>query len=276
MENAQFGRFYELQIADLLIRDLDIAFQVTKTLDKEPNTLELVVYNLNPEHQQQLQSTKNPVVQLEAGYKSNSGVIFLGDVREVGSQYQRPDWVTTLSSGDGEQAMKFDRINKSFVNGSTLKTVLTELGKAMPSIGIGNLNEALAQAKIPGAGTDQFINGVTVSGNASRELDRIVRSAGFEWSIQNKKFQILEAGKALATEAVLLTPGTGLIGSPTIDSDGILNFVALLNSDILPGKQVRIVSTLIDGFFRVERATYSGDLSGTDWYVQCEAKLLGL
>lgn len=267
-----YDRFFELQVANIIIRELDIIFRAVRTLKKEPNTLELTIFNLNEEKRSQLQETKDPVVQLDAGYADKHGVVFLGDVREVNSIYQKPAWVTVLSSGDGEKATQFDRINKSFRKGTNLQNVISEISKAMPDIGPGNLLKLAASGKLPGGGSDNFINGITVSGNASREMDRIVRSAGLEWSIQDKKFQLLKAGGFLQTEAVVLTPDSGLIGSPTIGNDGILTFTALLISDIIPGKQLEIQSDLVDGRFRAERCEYLGDFAGNDWYVVGEAK----
>jgi hypothetical protein len=270
-----YDRVYKLQVDDIVINDLDIDFSVTKTLKKEPNTLHLTIINLNPEHIKQLQEAKDPVVQLEAGYASRSGVIFLGDVRDVDSEYVKPNWITTLESGDGEKATQFDRINKSFRAGTDLPTVLQEVAKSMGGIGFGNLKQLAFAGTLPG-GSKNFPNGVTVSGNSAREMNRLVRSAGLEWSIQDKKFQLLEAGKTLQTKAIVLTPSTGLIGSPTISNDGILYFTSLLNSDILPGRQLIVKSAQINGRFRVERCTYEGQTDGQPWYVNGEAKELKL
>jgi hypothetical protein len=270
-----FDRVYKLRVDKIETDSLDITFRVSKTLKTEPNTLELTIMNLNPDHRQQLQETKDPVVQLEAGYKAKSGVIFLGDVRDVHSEYQAPDWVTTIESGDGEKATQFDRINKSFTKGTNLASVLQEVAKSMPDIGIGNLKQLALSGTLPG-GTKTFVNGVTLSGSASKEMQKLVRSAGLEWSIQDKKFQLLEAGKTLQSTAIVLTPATGLIGSPTISNDGVLTFTSLLNSDILPGRQLVVASTQVQGTFRVERCTYEGVTKGQPWYVSGEAKEISL
>jgi hypothetical protein len=275
-----FGRVYRLTVGDVLIDSttgdevLDIEFRADRTLKKDPNTLDLRIYNLNEDNRRRLETQKNPVVQLEAGYEERFGTVFLGDVREVSSVQQPPDWVTQLESGDGEKPTQFDRINKSFRAGTSLPTVIREIAKSMPDIGTGNLNEVADGAALAN-GDQQFVNGVTVSGSASREMSRLIRSAGLEWSIQNQKFQLLEAGQTLATEAVLLTPETGLVGSPTVSAKGILNFVSLLNSDIVPGRQLEVRSRQVEGFFRVERCTYEGSVSGGGWYVSGEAKKIG-
>lgn len=273
-----FNRYYRVQVDTIVIDKLDIGFKVTKTLTKEPNTLELVIMNLNPDHRKALSETKSPVVQLEAGYKDFHGVIFLGDVRNIDSVYEKPDWVTTISSGDGEKATQFDRINKSFTKGTSLTVVLKEVASSMSTIGIGNVAQMAVQGKLPG-GAVAFPNGITVSGNSSREMSRLVRSAGLEWSIQDKKFQLLKAGETLLTKAYVLTPNTGLIGSPTVGYDaktkkGTLQFKSLLIPDILPGRQIVVKSAQVTGRFRIEKCEYDGDTVGQSWYVNGEASKL--
>lgn len=270
----QYGRKYSVQIDDIFFDGLDIEFNVVKTLKKEPNTLVLKIYNLEEEKRRAIEEKKNPIVQLSAGYEDNIAVIFLGDVRDAGSAFEVPDWVTTLESGDGERATRFDRVNRAFRAGTSLETILRETAKAM-NIGEGNLNRIIKKGRLIEAAAETN-NGMVVSGSASREMDRLVRSAGLEWSIQDNTFQVLEAGKTLPGEAVVLTPNTGLIGSPTIDNDGILQFTALLNPEIIPGRQLQVKSLLIDSRFRVERAEYTGTVDGNDWYVSGEAKELKL
>lgn len=273
MSTDQFGRVFALTIDDFTTRNLDIQFKVVRTPKKTPNTIELVVKNLNASHRNQLQNRKEVVLQLEAGYESNKGVIFLGDVRDISSIYEKTAWTTTISSGDGERASQFGRINKSFAAGTDIETVMKEAAASLPNIGSGNLNQLSKIAQLPN-GSKQFVNGITLSGNAANELDRVMRTAGYEWSIQSGQLQVLEASKTLLTEAVVLTPDTGLIGSPTVSAKGILSYTALLNPKIIPGRQLYVKSRHVDGYFKARKCEYIGDTAGNDWYIQGEAKEL--
>lgn len=269
---VQFDRRYELQVADLVIRDLDLVFKVTKTLKTAPNTLEATIYNLNGDHRGQLQEAEDPIVQLSAGYKDRIGVIFLGGVRDVVSDYDPPDWSTVLGSGDGEKEIQTSRINKSFASGTSLATVIKQVGGSM-NLGLGNLDAAAGAGQLVEAG-GEFLNGVTVSGQSSREMDRLAKSAGLEWSIQDRTLQILKAGQTLNDTAVVLTPATGLIGSPTIGNDGVIKLRALLNSDVIPGRQIILKSRILSARLRAEVCTYTGNSAGGDWFVDVEAKEL--
>jgi hypothetical protein len=235
--------------------------------------MDLTIYNLNEDHRGLIQGTEELVVQLSAGYQDKAGVIYLGDVREVESKYTTPDWITTLGSGDGEKATQFSRVNRSFAAGTKLETVLNAVGQSM-GLGEGNLKQVAPQGQLVEAG-GEFINGVTVSGQSAREMDRLVRSAGLEWSIQDQTLQLLKAGTTLQDTAIVLTPDTGLIGTPTIGNDGVIEITALMNSDIIPGRQLFVESTVIEANVRAEKCEYAGTTFGTEWYVKIEARELG-
>lgn len=291
---VQFDREVEVQVDTIVITKLDVSFRVTKTLKKEPNTCEVTIYNLNKEHRDQLAQIEAPIVKIKASYKgrgstataalaavdsllgsanaTEAGLIFLGDVRDVSSRYDPPDWLTNLESGDGEKSKRSARINKSFAKGTSLTTAMSEAAKAM-GVGLGNIAKKSLSGKLLGAG-GEFLNGLTLSGPASKELDRVVKSAGFEWSVQDGVLQLLDPGKPLEDISVKLSSSTGLIGSPTIGNDGVCRMTALINSDIVPGRQIELESETIKGRFRAERCEYTGTNYDTDFYVNIEAKEL--
>jgi hypothetical protein len=72
---------------------------------------------------------------------------------------------------------------------------------------------------------------------------------------------------------VLLTPETGLIGSPDISNRLVLRARSLLNPELFPNRQVKIESTEIKGLmFRLERVIFTGETFGQNWYADIEAK----
>ncbi len=166
----------------------------------------------------------------------------------------------------------FARINKSFAAGTSLATVMQECAKSL-GVGLGNAVKKAASGKLLDAG-NEFLNSVTVSGQAQKELDRMVKSAGLEWSIQDGVLQLLDAGLPLEDVSIVLKPETGLIGSPTIGNDGVIRMNSLMNSDIIPGREIELESVAVKGRFRAERCEYRGSKSERDFYVAIEAKEL--
>ena len=103
----------------------------------------------------------------------------------------------------------------------------------------------------------------------------LAQSAGLEWSIQNGNLQLLGRGAALAAKAIVLRADTGLIGVPSIDSEGVVRARSLIVPDLFPGRKVEILSQAVRGFFAIEKATYTGDTTAgaQEWYVDIEAKV---
>ena len=273
MGYEQYGRAYELIIGEVKITKLDISFSAERSVSEKPNTLALTVFNLNESHRQSMSQEKKPFVQLSVGYGENLGVVFSGTSRPAVSTYSRPDWVTEIEAGDGEPELASSRVNKSFAPGTDYQTVVLEVANSMGGIGLGNLEEMVKKASLHN-GSKKFESGVTVAGAAKRELRRLLVSAGLEWSIQDGKFQVLEANKTLDTIAFVVSPKTGLIGSPTTGEDGSIRFVALLNPQIVPGRQVKIESKFCNGYYRADRCKYSGSTDDKDWYVEVEGRAI--
>ena len=123
-----------------------------------------------------------------------------------------------------------------------------------------------------------YTQGAAVAGKTVNVLNKLTRSAGLEWSIQDGTLQILGAGKSLAGTAILLKEGTGLVGSPSIDhtgkNAGQVLVKTLMIPDLFPGRKLRIEALDLKGDYRVEKAKYSGATRGNEWYISIEARAL--
>jgi hypothetical protein len=265
-----YHRVAVVTVGTTRVSGLRTSFSVKRTLRQEPNTARLSIWNLARETRKALQQDSVPVL-LEAGYRDNTSQLFSGDLRNVTSVRDGPDWLTSFESGDGENAFRSARLSKA-LKSATFEGLLKEAAQSM-GVGVGNALELAKQGKFEKA-IKALTSGVTLSGFSRRVMDRLTRSAGLEWSIQDGQLQLLERGKALAGTAVLLTPNTGLIGSPEIGEGGVVAAKSLLQPDIFPGRKVEIRAAQVNGFYRVETITYDGDTHGTNWYVDMEASPL--
>lgn len=264
-----FKRKVRVVVSTIEITDLDMTFHVKKTLKPEPNTAEVTIFNLNPDHRSALEQLKVATVLIEAGYQDGTSTLFLGDLRTGVSTREGPDYVTKLSSGDGEKKIKKARAKVTMKKGvATPAKVLEAVAKSL-GVGAGNLKQALGQ--LSGI-TNHFSEGVVITGSSFREMNAICKSLGLIWSVQNGKLQILSARKALEGAAILLNKDTGLIGSPTVDNDGVATATMLLAPDVFPGRKLVLDSQRLKGQYRIESCDYSGDTHGQDWYIKLEAK----
>jgi hypothetical protein len=277
-ERALFGRVATATIDTIEFKDLDFDFKIEKSAKPEPNTCELTVYNLNPEHQAQLeqlkpkekkQAAKGIGCRIEAGYLSGTSQIWLGDLRTVQTTREGPDWVTRLSSGDGEKAWQNARLHVSFGPKTGLDTALRAIVKSL-GLGEGNLSKVVA--KLKQAGSSIYPAGVVVSGQASRQLLDFARSADLEVSIQDGSVQFIDRGKALAGESLKLSHATGLIESPTVDNEGIVTAKMLMIPDVRVGGVVVLDAERVKGNYKIQKAVWEGATYSDDWTIEIQGK----
>jgi len=270
-----FPRAWRVTVDTLELTKIDVEFQVKKTLKQEPNTCDLKIYNLTPDHRKQIE--QNPAiiklqkvpVKIEAGYGTNLAQIFLGELRAGWTTTDGADVVTELSTGDGEKAMAGARLNVSFGPGAPVDVVLREIIKTL-GVGQGNVQKAvsLLQAK----GLVQFsTKSVVLKGNAAEHLTQFCKGAGLEWSLQDGAVQILTLGQPLAGRSLLLNASTGLIGSPSVDSKGVLTAQTLMIPGVRPGQLVTMDAKHVKGGYRIDTCEYTGDTLGNDWYIKMTA-----
>lgn len=286
-----FGRRVALQVAKLELTGLDMTFEVQKSLaPKHPNTAEVQVWNLNADHRKQLQELEAVYVDLKAGYEGASALsasatsalegigvdgggmslIFRGDLGHVTSRRDDVDWITTITSATGERARK-KRVSKSFAPGASVASVLQAAADAM-GVKLGNAVTQTVLARVQGTTAAQLFNGYALAGVASVELDRLLRACGLEWSIQDDELQVLDAGSPLQELGVLISPETGLVGSPEPGNRGLLRCTCLMLPDLFPGRRVQLQSRHVSGVYRAETTTHRGGTAERDWYVDLELR----
>jgi hypothetical protein len=272
-----FDRRVVVTIDDFQFTALDCSFTVKKSLKPKPNTCELTAFNLNDHHIAQLESlrpktkvaTTGIPCKIEAGYKDAVQQIWLGDLRTCLTTREGADWVTRLESGDGEKAWANARLHVSYGPKTPLDTALRAFARAL-NVGEGNMSKFIGKLKQNGSAI--FPAGTVISGPVSRELTAFARSADLEVSIQDGALQFLDRGKALAGTSVLLSPSTGLIGSPTVDNDGVLEAKMLMIPDVRCGGLMTIEARRVKGTYRIEEIEYAGDTAGDDWSITARGK----
>jgi len=266
-----FDRYHEIVVGDLLLRDVRVTFNVSRSLKQEANKAQLSIWNLSEDHRQGLADTDKVPVSISAGYVGRFSRIFLGNLRSARSNLDGADIVTTIETGDGEDSLRSKNVSKSYPRQTPVKVIVSDLAKAL-GIGLDNLEEVISQARLPTADT-VTLSGVSVFGNAARELRYWLDSLKIEWSVQDGALQLLPKNDTLKSMAVRLTPSTGLVGSPTVDNKGVMKATALLIPDLEPGRSVVVESRFVKGAYRIEKVSYTGDTAGGDWYANVEGKV---
>lgn len=258
-----FGRTAELTVGvpgeqGKKFTKLRMTFSIEKSIESNPNPGKVSIYNLS-EQSRALFEQKKATIIFAAGYTIPE-VLFTGDVKKPLHNRSGPDWITEIEAGDGETAYQEARIDKSYSPGSSVRQIVTDLGKSLgTSIG-----------EIQGVTAETFVQGFVASGPVRKYLDEMTQKQGLKWSIQDNALQILPKGGSTTEEAIVLSAASGLVGNPKKKDKGV-EFQALLQPKIKPGRKVIIVSKTVTGTYTVQKVTHSGDTEGGDWYSTCEA-----
>ena len=226
--------------------DLRIGFSVEKTSTPEPNKAEAFIFNLSQDSIGYINQVDN-ILQISAGYaESGAERIFIGDITNVETSGDGADLVCRIEAGDGEKQFRTARVNKNYSKQVGLGEVVKYLAS---TLGLGSVNVA-GDIKLP--------YGISLIGTTRQALDHVTKSLGLEWSIQNNLLRVDLAGELNGETAALLSPGSGLIGSPSRSVDSI-KLTCLLNTRIQPRSKVVVEAKGFDGEYRVDKCRHFGD-----------------
>ena len=269
-----FGRQWRVTVGTLDVSDLDLDFKVTRSVRREPNRAEISIYNLSESSRSIVE--EGGEVSLFAGYE-DPPQIFRGDQRWAWTETTADgkDRITHVVARDGGRAYADVEIARAYNPGTPVYDVVRDVVDAM-GVGHGNLSDFAAVLSLRGAAT--LASGYVAHGRASRVLNDLIRASGCRWSVQNGSLQIQRQGEPIQTRSTVLSPDSGLLGSPTWDERGqrtggrrgLLTATCLIQPGIEPGRQVRIESAGVTGDFEVRAIEYAGKTYGEEW----DAKLV--
>jgi len=245
-----FGRKLVLRIGDKEWRGLRVAFSVRRSLRKRPNLARSIrVYGLNLETIGAI-AVKGALVQLTAGYESTAEVIFTGQLSRFQVVDEGADHPIEITARDGGAAWR-KSVSRAFGGATTIRAIVEEMAKEM-----GLTVSPTVAASITGS-----TRGSTVMRGYARDtLDITLRSAGYEWSIQDGALQVIKNGSALRKTAVVLSSETGMIGSPRAAEKGNGWIVeSLMQPKLKPGRTVILRSKRTTGTYRITAVEHAGD-----------------
>jgi len=249
----------------------DLRFDIKKDLTAKPNRASIDVFNLTQDHRDALseRAAKGPVrARLDAGYEDGVSRIFEGDLRILYHDREGgTDIVTRIESADGDRIISTARISKSWAAGTPVSQVIRDVAAAL-NIGEGNVRASAAGALLEDLGPT-FAGGTAAVGPVFRELTRICKSAGIEWSIQDGTLQFLVTDQALSSTAIKVTSSTGMEDFPKIDHKGRLRVVTRIIPGLFPGRKIQLEDRSV---WRVDKARYHGETRGRAWNIHIEAR----
>lgn len=217
---------------------LRVAFVVEQSNTQRPNTAEISVYNVKRETANRFIGKQFTQVALVAGYESNEGVIFKGNIKFARYGQENPtDKRLDIFCGDGDMAYNHAVVSRTLPSGHTFRDQLNAAFDPMKQMGI----QLGYICPLPAT----KMNGPRVLFGNSREiLRRLAAATGTQWSIQNCELTLVEKNKPLPNGPLTLNSETGLIGLPTQTPGGIV-VRSLLDPRMGPNKLIRLDNSSI-------------------------------
>ncbi len=292
MTQTQYRRKIQLIVANnagngLDLSHLRIVFDIKLSDAQTPNTARVRVYNLSQNTIAQIQK-EFTYITLQAGYDSNFGTIFYGNIKQViyGSE-NNVDTFIDISAGDGDDPYNYSVVNTTLAAGAKQKDIVDASLLPMFDRGIergfvdDTDSKALPRSKVMYGMSRDYLRKSAVNTNTS-------------WSVQAGKYQAVKQTSVLPNTAVVLNSKSGLIETPNQTNDGIIA-KCLLNPNIKVASAIQINQNDImlqliddqtstndveastpspiaaDGFYRVLIAEHTGDTRGNDWYTNITA-----
>lgn len=265
---------------------LDLKFSIQKTNRREPNTAEINIFNW-PSDQRTF--VEGDSLTLQIGYEQDrtNNIIYRGKIDQVFDERQGPDLVTRIVSEDTGASYDNPTVAYSFPEGSRVVTVIKKLLDDM-EVGEGNLSDLEANF-LRRQRPITFETGFSARGKAWRVLNNLIRSAGYRWSIQDGNLNITASGvrnSLSRSRHPVISPETGLIGSPTVDVSASSRSRAARGkktviATCLPrfgyyiGARVKLASELVDvEEFEITKLRYEGETFSDLWEVELEMEAI--
>lgn len=205
----------------LLVENLRIAFEVTKTASAAPNTAIIKIWNLAPTNEAKIKNEYDDIL-LNCGYEGAMRLTFRGNIKHVGRYRDGNDTITEIEAADGDNDYRNAVVNETLAAGTSTRQMIE---RAAASFKGGTTK---GHIDVP---EKTRLRGKVVSGNTRDLLSEIARDAGAAWSIQDGQLVILPAAKMLPNEAIVIRADTGMLSTPEINDKGV-TVKCLLNPQI--------------------------------------------
>jgi hypothetical protein len=227
----------------------------------KPNECTHTIHNLSEATIAQLEAP-NQVLQVKAG-TTFVGELFKGQIttRGVVTKNDIPNRTTTITAKDGRRIYRDTKVSTAYPPNTPIATVVQDL-LALSGLPVGN-GSVYPPGNFPGGWAHQ--------GLWRLALAEILLPLGYYYTIQGGVIYVLNESSTAPGNVPLVSPSTGLIGSPTRTKKGC-NVPSVLNSAIIAGRGIQVQSQFFNGLYRNAVVEHKYDTDGLIWRTdaQCE------
>lgn len=270
----------------LLVENLRVHFEVSKTVESAPNVAVIKIFNLSPINEAKIKNEFDEVL-LNAGYEGALRLVFRGNIKHVYRYRDKSDYITEIEAGDGDKDFRSATMNETLAAGTTNAQLVDR------AVGSFKTNGGTTKGAVQ-INDRARLRGKVISGNTRDVLHDVARESGANWSIQDGQLVIVKANGVLPDDAIVITADTGMLGAPEINDKGIA-VKCLLNPQLRVNGAIKLDNNGIkakrqkaqalgkkqedqkepvrldpDGIYKVLKITHKGDTRGQDWVSEIE------
>jgi hypothetical protein len=229
----------------------------------KPNECTHTIHNLSEATIAQLEAP-NMELQVKAG-STFVGQLFLGTVttRGVVTKNDIPNRTTTITAKDGRRIYRDTKVARAYPPGATIESVVLDL-LALTGLPVGS-GSVFPPGTFPGGWAHQ--------GLWRQAMAEVLLPYGFYWTIQGGVIYTLNAASTAPGNVPLVSPATGMIGSPARTKKGC-NVASVLNSAIIAGRGIQVTSQFFNGLYRNAVVDHKYDTDGLIWRTDAQTEVI--
>lgn len=242
-QQTLYGRMWQVLVwtgeeKALDVSDLRIVFEIKQNALGQPGIMHLVVYNLSPESEAQI-IQEGFHIQLIAGYQAQYGILFGGDIiqvfrnREEGTEYK-----LEIIAADGKNWMGINFVKATLAAGCNPRQIVEGVAKlSYYPIEIETISESLPEQELP--------RGKVCWGQPNKILNDVSKGTDSFYHVSQGKLTVRKYTDPIPEDKmIVLTPVSGLVGTPEYTDDGI-HIKMLLNPLVGLHSMIKIDNEII-------------------------------
>ena len=201
------GRILHYEYSKNSAKSIEIHFSVPFSVEAERQVTEITLYNINPGDYNAIRQGSR--VDLHAGYAGDVGLLMSGTVfRKIAPTLSGADTAYVLRVLEGPDYTRLPKVNITFAAGTRASTIVREVARrAKMSLNFVSINN-----------DKTYADGYTAEGHPLEVLSSIADDTKTSLFYLRGKLTFAFIFKGRVAESFLLTPSTGLVGSPTSQS----------------------------------------------------------
>lgn len=221
-----------------------IEFDIIRNTLTSVNVSSVRIYNLSEAKRNQIRKnwwdfSDIRAFVLKAGYGDIMPVVFTGQITQASSVREGTNFITTIESFDGGDALSNSQTNVVATSGTPVQSVIENLAQSLDASSDG----AVTKGKI-GTFPGTLSRNISLSG---KTVDILNDFTGGCYFVDNGKLNCLKDDEVLIGEVQVINSASGLLGTPKIEQT-FLVFDMLFEPRLIAGQQLKVESITDSNF----------------------------